>query len=204
MLLLNKSKMMKLLFVLILSCSSFISFSQLHKSDSIHWYTLEEAKNTHSDSVFAVKLSKKKLTVIPKEIQHYKNLRHLDLSKNKLTELPEFLSTLPCLIDLNLGKNKFTSFPTEICKMTQLKRLVLNENSFTHISECVANLEKLTYIDLWDTPLETFPNAFLSMKNLRYIDMRGIVYGPTYQQKWIRNLHWVKIEFDAPCDCMEK
>jgi Leucine-rich repeat (LRR) protein len=195
---------MKLLFVLIFSCSVIVSFAQRHKNDTITWYTIEQARTVHSDSVFAIDLSKRKLTVIPKEIQYYKNLRHLNLNKNKLTELPEFLTTLPSLMDLNIGKNKFTSFPTEICKMTKLRRLVLHENNFTHISECIANLEKLTYIDLWDTPIETFPNAFLNMKNLRFIDMRGIIYGPTYQQKWIRNLHWVKIEFDAPCDCMEK
>ena len=194
--------MMKLLFALILTYSPFVFFAQ--KVDSIRYYSLEEARSIHSDSVFAIKLSRNKLSAIPKEIQYYKNLRHLDLSRNKLTELPEFVSSLTNLIDLDLGKNKFTSFPTEICKLTNLRRLVLNQNQFTHISECIGNLENLNYFDLWDTPLETFPNAFISMKNLKSIDMRGILYGPSYQQKWIRNLHWIKIEFDAPCDCMEK
>ncbi len=193
---------MKKLLVLLFLCHSIFLFSQ--KEDTIHYYTLEEAHTIHSDSVFAINLSKMKLTVIPKEIQNYKNLRHLNLSKNKLSELPEFVGNLKCLIDLNLSKNNFTSFPTEICKLNNLQRLIVNQNPFTHISECIVNLDKLKYIDLWDTPLETFPNAFLTMKNLKYIDMRGIVYGPSYQQKWIRHLHWIRIEFDAPCDCMEK
>lgn len=193
---------MKLLFVLILTYSPFAFLAQ--KADSIKYYSLEEARAVHSDSVFAIRLSKKKLTVVPKEIQFYKNLRHLDLSNNKLTELPEFICSLTHLIDLNLGKNKFTSFPTEICKIIHLRRLVLNQNRFTHISECIGNLAGLKYIDLWDTPIETFPNAFLTMRNLKFIDMRGILYGPTYQQKWLSKLHWVRIEFDAPCECMEK
>lgn len=194
--------MMKLLFALILIYSPFVLLAQ--KADSIRYYSLEEARTIHSDSVFAIRLSKKKLTVVPKEIQFYKNLRHLDLSRNKLSELPEFIGSLTNLIDLNLGKNKFTSFPTEICKLINLRRLVLNQNQFSHISECIGNLENLRYFDLWDTPLETFPNAFLTMRNLKFIDMRGILYGPTYQKKWISKLHWVRIEFDAPCDCMEK
>lgn len=193
---------MKYLFVLFLVFNACYSFS--HKEDTVYYYSLEEARTVHSDSVFALDLSKKKLTVVPKEIQNYKNLRHLNLSKNKLSEIPEFLVNFNNLIELNLSKNKFTSFPSEICKITSLQRLVLNQNVFTHISECIINLDNLKYIDLWDTPLETFPNAFMSMKNLKYIDMRGIVYGPTYQQKWLRHLHWVRIEFDAPCDCMEK
>lgn len=194
--------MMNKLFALIFICNNWFYFSQ--KVDTIRYYSLEEAKTVHSDSVFAIRLTKKKLNTIPKEIQFYRNLRHLDLSKNKLTELPEFIGTMTNLIDLDLGKNKFTSFPTEICKLTNLRRLVLNQNKFTHISECIGNLENLIYFDLWDTPLENFPNAFITMKNLKSIDMRGVMYGPTYQQKWIKSLHWVKIEFDAPCDCMEK
>jgi hypothetical protein len=193
---------MKQLFALIFICNCFVLFAE--KEDTVHYFSLEEARTVHSDSVFALRISKVKLTVIPKEIQNYKNLRHLDLSKNKLSELPEFMGNFSCLIELNLSKNNFTSFSTELCKMHALQRLILNQNPFTHISECIVNLDKLKYIDLWDTPLETFPNAFLTMKNLKYIDMRGIVYGPTYQQKWLRNLHWVRIEFDAPCDCMEK
>ena len=88
--------------------------------------------------------------------------------------------------------------------MKSLKQLGISQNPFSHISECIINLDNLKFIDLFETPLETFPNAFLAMKNLKHIDMQGIVYGPTYQQKWRRGLHWVKIEFDAPCDCMEK
>lgn len=193
---------MKKLFALIFIFNTWVYFSQ--KVDTIRYYSLEEAKTVHSDSVFAIRISKKKLNSIPKEIQFYRNLRHLDLSKNKLTELPEFIGLMSNLIDLDLGKNKFTSFPTELCKLSNLRRLVLNQNQFTHISECIGNLENLNYFDLWDTPLETFPNAFITMKNLKLIDMRGVLYGPTYQQKWTKSLHWVKIEFDAPCDCMEK
>ena len=193
---------MKQLFVLIFLINSLFSFAS--HEDSVHYYTLEEAHNMIPDSVFAIDLSKRKLTALPKDLLKYKNLRHLNLSKNKLSDIPEFMSTFTHLIEINLHKNNLTVFPTELCKIKSLERIILSQNAFTHISESIVNLENLKYIDLWETPLETFPNAFLTMKNIKYIDMRGIVYGPTYQQKWLRGLHWVKIEFDAPCDCMEK
>ena len=194
---------MKLLFVLFLLTNTFFSFAE-KEVDTIHYVTLEQAHLMNIEDVTAIDLSKRKLTALPKELNKYKFLRHLNLSKNKLSDVPEFLSSFTHLIDLDISKNKLTVFPSEICKIKSLQRLILSQNEFTHISESIINLENLKYVDLWETPLETFPNAFMSMKNLKYIDMRGIVYGPTYQQKWIRSLRWVKIEFDAPCDCMEK
>lgn len=194
---------MKYLFVLLFLSSTFFTIAN-KEVDTIHYVTLEQAHSMEIEEVTAIDLSKRKLTALPKELSKYKFLRHLNLSKNKLSEVPEFISSFERLIDIDLSKNNLTVFPTEICKIKSLERLLLSQNPFTHISESIVNLDKLRYIDLWETPLETFPNAFLSMKNLKYIDMRGIVYGPTYQQKWLRGLHWVKIEFDAPCDCMEK
>lgn len=193
---------MKNWFVVFCIFLSFFSFSK--EKDSLHFYTIDEARTVHSDSVFALDISKKKLTVLPKEIRNYRNLRHLRMGKNNLSELPDFITEFKHLIYIDLSKNKFSSFPTQLCKIKSLRFLILNQNSFTRISESIINLNELEYIDLWDTPLETFPDAFLSMKNLKKIDMRGVVYGPTYQNKWIRHLHWIKIEFDAPCDCMEK
>lgn len=194
---------MKYLFALFFLTSTIYSFAD-KEVDTIRYVTLEQAYTMDIESVTAIDLSKRKLTALPIELVQYKYLRHLNLSKNKLTEIPEFLSSFVYLIDLNLSKNNLTVFPSEICKMKSLERLGVSQNPFSHISECIVNLDNLKFIDLFETPLETFPNAFLTMKNLKYIDMQGIVYGPTYQQKWIRGLHWVKIEFDAPCDCMEK
>ena len=194
---------MKYLYVLFFLVNSFLSFAE-KELDTIHYVTLEQAHNMDIEDVTAIDLSKRKLTALPKDLMKYKFLRHLNLSKNKLSDIPEFLAGFTHLIELNLSKNNLTVFPTEVCKIKSLERLILSQNEFTHISESIVNLENLKYIDLWETPLETFPNAFLSMKNLKFIDMRGIVYGPTYQQKWLRGLRWVKIEFDAPCDCMEK
>lgn len=194
---------MKYLFALFFLFSTIYSFAK-KEVDTIQYVTIEQALKMDVESVTAIDLSKRKLTVLPKELKQFTYLRHLNLSKNKLTEIPEFLSTFVHLIDLNLSKNSFTVFPSEICKMKSLIRLGVSQNPFSHISECIVNLDNLKYIDLFETPLETFPNAFLTMKNLKNIDMQGIVYGPTYQQKWIRGLHWVKIAFDAPCDCMEK
>ena len=167
---------MKTTFALIFLVSSTI-FSLAAQKDTIRYLSLFEAKSIHVDSVIALKIAGKKYTAIPKEIGLYKNLQYLDLSRNKLTELPDF----------------FENFK-------QLKVLKF----LTHISECIVNLENLNEIDFWDTPLAAFPDAFLRMNHLLYIDMRGVVYGPIYQQKWIKRMPWTKIEFDTPCECMEK
>lgn len=194
---------MNYLFALIFLTSTFYTLAK-KEEDTIQYVTIEQALKMDVESVTAIDLSKRKLTVLPKELKQFTHLRHLNLSKNKLTEIPEYLTSFHHLVDLNLSKNKISVFPSVICKMKSLVRLGISQNPLSHISECIVNLDNLAYIDLFETPLETFPTAFLTMKNLKNIDMQGIVYGPTYQQKWINGLHWVKIAFDAPCDCMEK
>lgn len=195
---------MKTTFALIFLVSSTI-ISLAAQKDTIRYISLFEAKSIHVDSVIALKIAGKKYTAIPKEIGLYKNLQYLDLSRNKLTELPDFFENFKQLKVLKLGKNKFSNLPSVICKINSLKRLELSQNKYlTHISECIVNLENLNEIDFWDTPLAAFPDAFLRMNHLLYIDMRGVVYGPIYQQKWIKRMPWTKIEFDTPCECMEK
>ena len=110
----------------------------------------------------------------------------INLSKRKLTKLPKELMQFKYLRHLNVSNNKLTEIPEFLSSFTQLKDLNISKNKFTVF------------------PSEICKMKSLKMKNLKNIEMQGIVYGPTYQQKWIRGLHWVKIEFDAPCDCMEK
>ena len=84
-----------------------------------------------------------------------------------------------------------------------LKKLVLNRNDISTIPYLIINLNELETLDIWDTPIISFPEQFVSMKNLKYIDARGVTHGAAYQKKWKEKLPWIKIDFDAPCNCIE-
>ena len=50
------------------------------------FFSLEEAKLAHPDSVINLDLSKQKLASFPVEILKFSNLKSLDLSKNQLIQ----------------------------------------------------------------------------------------------------------------------
>jgi len=178
-------------------------FSNIYSQSILKTYSWEEIKNANPDTVFSITFEKNKLDSIPIDLLKFTNLKKLDLSKNKLTHLPDSFINLKQLEILDLGKNKFTKFPIEICKLTHLKKLVINRNDISTIPYLVINLTELEILDIWDTPIISFPEQFVSLKNLKYIDARGVTHGAAYQKKWKEKLPWVKIDFDAPCNCIE-
>ena len=190
--------MMKKLVAVILTLFVFNSiFSQANYKT----YSWSIAKLMNPDSVYSISFEKQKLNSIPDELFYYINLKKLDLSKNKLDSLPKDLKKLTQLENLDLGKNNFKSFPLILCELKSLKILSINRNEIIEIPESIQKLENLEKIDLWETPLVKFPDAFFEMKNLKYIDSRGVSHGVKYQKYWTENLPWIKIEFDAPCNC---
>jgi Leucine-rich repeat (LRR) protein len=171
-------------------------------TDSLHVYTWAEALKANPDSVFSLSLEKMKLETLPAELMQFRQLRKLDLSKNRLTKLPENIAELSQLRELDLGKNDFENFPLELCQLTELRRLILNRNPFSMIPDCIRYLTQLNYLDLWDTPIQSFPEAFTDMHALKSLDVRGLRFSPSFQERWRERLPWMKIEFEAPCDCM--
>ena len=178
-------------------------FSNTYCQSNLKTYTWEDVKEANPDTVFSISFEKNKLDSIPIQLLKFINLKKLDLSKNKLTHLPDSFINLKQLEILDLGKNKLSEFPPEICKLTHLKKLVLNRNDISTIPYLIINLTELETLDIWDTPIISFPEQFVSMKNLKYIDARGVTHGSAYQKKWKEKLPWIKIEFDAPCNCIE-
>ena len=65
-------------------------------------------------------------------------------------------------------------------------------------------MQKLETLDLFDTHLEGLPKEVLSMKQLNFIDLRGQTYAPSYLVFWDTEMPWANIEFDPPCNCLEK
>lgn len=189
--------MKKLVVIILILCA----YNSLFSQSNLKTYTWEQAKLKGPDSVYSISFERMRLSSIPTELFLYTNLIKLDLSKNKLDSLPFEIVKLIHLQNLDIGKNNFIQFPPIICELKNLKSLSLNRNEITGIPNEIDKLVLLEKIDLWETPLEKFPDAFVAMKNLKFIDSRGVSHGEKYQKYWTENLPWIKIEFDAPCNC---
>jgi Leucine-rich repeat (LRR) protein len=166
-------------------------------------YSLDEARKVDKDSVFGLQVRKKKLTEIPQEIFQYKNLRYLDVSKNKLKSISMEINQFIHLEEFNAGKNRLTICPIVICSIPTLKVLKLNDNPISNIPECIQYLTDLTVLDLFQTRIESFPVTMVELKNLKIVDVRGILYGPKFQEHWKLLMPQTFIDFDLPCNCLE-
>ena len=161
---------------------------------------LEETLLVSPDSIYRLDLSKKKLNTLPEEIKKFKNLQELNLSKNKLTDLPNWFLFEDLRI-LNLSKNKIITFPSEIMKNTNLRHLFLGKNTLSEIPETIDKLQNLIILDLWYNPITDLPESLVNLRNLRSLDLSGLNFDKNFQKKWNSLLPWVKIEFEAACNC---
>jgi len=185
-----------LVIILILPLKSVSQQNYVFKS-------IAEANSVLVDSVFRLDLSKNKLTVFPKEILKYKNLKELYLSKNKLSELPQNFHKLKQLEVLDLSKNKFTKFPQSLCRVTSLKQLFMGRNQMTVIPECIGKLTELIVLDIWYNQIDGLPNSMSNLKKLKNLDLRGVNFNSKTQIKIKALIPWCNIEFDTGCDCVE-
>ncbi len=65
---------------------------------------------------------------LPRGIEHYKDVTHLDCSLNHIDTLPKAITKLKKLTELNLSRNHFTEVPAILAQLPNLKRLDLTEN----------------------------------------------------------------------------
>lgn len=161
---------------------------------------LDEAIAVHPDSVYRLDLSKSKLSQVPDEVLQFKNLQELNLSKNKLTSLPDKFK-FDDLRSLDVSRNKFIIFPEQICQNKALRNLFMGKNEIKFIPECIGDLQSLIVFDIWFNPLEDIPESLTKLRNLRSLDLSGISFNKKQQEKWSKMLPWVKIEFEAACNC---
>ena len=107
------------------------------------------------------------------------------------------------LITLNINCPLLEELPESIGNLSQLSKLIINCPALVKLPESIGNLSQLEFLDIWATPVATFPDVLLTMKNLKHIDARGVLHGPKFQKSWAEKLSWMKIDFDAPCNCFE-
>jgi Leucine-rich repeat (LRR) protein len=82
--------------------------------------------------------------------------------------------------------------------------LSLSENTIKYLPDCFKYLSKLEYLDLFQTQLDDIPEYFETFTKLTYLDVRGMNFTEKFQDHWQTVLPNTKIEFDSPCNCLEK
>ena len=167
------------------------------------YYSLKEARSTPVDSVFYLKVSRKKLTEIPPEVFTFKNLKGLDLSKNRLIKIPPEITKLSALEKLNLSKNRFEIFPKHIIRLENLRELILGSNKLGYIPKSIAKYPKLEVLDMYDNPMGELGDGIFLLTTLRRLDLRGLMYNAKSQAEIRNKLPNVKVLFDSPCNCMD-
>ena len=167
------------------------------------YYSLKEARNAPLDSVFYLKISRKKLTEIPPQVFTFKNLKGLDLSKNRLVKISPKIKELSMLEKLNLSKNRFEVFPKEIVRLENLRELILGSNKLGYIPKSIANYPKLEVLDMYDNPIGELGDGIYLLSTLRRLDLRGLMYNSKAQAEIRSKLPNVKVLFDPPCNCMD-
>tara|TARA_B100000767_G_scaffold272107_1_gene299101 strand:+ start:1255 stop:1830 length:576 start_codon:yes stop_codon:yes gene_type:complete len=167
------------------------------------YYTLKETRNVSQDSVFYLKISRKKLTEIPPEVFSFKNLKGLDLSKNRLVKVSPRIVELSQLEELNLSKNRFEFFPKETISLENLRVLILGSNKLGYIPMSIAKHLKLEELDMYDNPIGDLGEGIFSVPTLRRLDLRGLMYNVKSQAEIRNKLPNVKVLFDPPCNCID-
>lgn len=162
--------------------------------------SIEEAL-TKPDSVYVLRIRRKRLTQFPEEIFTFRNLNKLDLSRNKIELIPRDIGGLSNLTELNLSKNKLGALPPDIGKLKNLKRLIVFQNEIAFIPSEIGEVERLEFLDLWGNELETLPDAISKLKNLSVMDLRVIEISDSKQKEFHDLLPNTTILFSNSCDC---
>jgi Leucine-rich repeat (LRR) protein len=167
------------------------------------YYTLKEAKTMPPDSVFYLKINRKKLIQIPREVFTYKRLKGLDLSKNRLENIPPTIIYLSELEILDLSKNRFEIFPKVIFDIESLRVLSLGSNQLTYIPNTIYTCAMLEKLDMYNNPITDLGSGLPRLKSLLELDLRGLMYNSKKQAEIRSELSGVNILFDAPCNCTD-
>ena len=168
-----------------------------------HVYAFEDVSFANPDTIYALSLSKNKLTELPKELWKFKNLTELHLERNRLSSLPDSFDVFKNLEYLNLDRNDFEIVPLAISRLENLKKLMLSRNQINTISGNLFYCKKLEEIDFYDNPIGSVEPLIFEMKQLKKLDIQGIMLSTKMHTEVKTKLNWVKITMDPPCKCMD-
>jgi len=94
----------------------------------------------------SLKLANNKLSALPANFTHFRQLRSLNLSSNNFTTFPEHICALKSLVDLDISFNKLSSLP-KISQLITLERLWVTNNDlkgpFNESFKSLVNLKEI-------------------------------------------------------------
>lgn len=133
---------------LIFSCFFATSSFCQNESASCKTYTSLKKALRHSDEVYCLDLSNKRLKFIPEQISQLRNLKILNLNHNEIADFPPFFWDLIQLEELYLDDNKLDDIPEGIGRFLALRKLKLSRNRLTSVSIRLVDLVHLEILDV--------------------------------------------------------
>lgn len=192
--------MMKNIAVVFLICLWFSANGQ--KSD-VKVYRLEEIVSANPDTIYAISLSKNKLSQLPVQLWKFKSIKELYLDKNHLKNLPDTFDLFDKLEYLNLDRNDLDYVPLAISRLKSLKKLVITRNQINVISGNLLYCSYLEELDFYDNPIGSVEKEIYQMQQLKKLDIRGVMMSTKMHDEVKNKLSWVKVLTDPPCKCLD-
>ena len=121
-----KTRLFFNLFLLVI-CTFNISIAQQSKD-------IDKKSNNASPKIITNVRSVIELSIDPV------NVKRIDLTRKELTVFPKEILACVNVEDLILSSNKLTSIPSEISQLTKLKKITLRNNELTTLPSSLKNL----------------------------------------------------------------
>ena len=162
--------------------------------------SLKEVRNP--DSVYALKLSFKRLRQIPPKVFEMRNLESLDLGKNFIDTISPDIARLTRLKRLDLRRNRLRHIPAEVGNLTRLEYVNFSRNPILELPDAMSALANLKELVLWSTGVIEFPPSFVALDaTLRLIDLRVCPLTWDNQQAIEELLPTPRKRWDYVCNC---
>ena len=113
------------------------------------------------------------LVGLPTSILKLNRLERLYVDDNKLTALPIEIGHLKELRELSVSNNQLVGLPTHIQKLTKLKGLNLNYNRLTTLIPEIGDLKELRTLNVRQNQLSCLPSSILRLKKLEGLNVAG-------------------------------
>ncbi|KAG8233267.1 hypothetical protein J437_LFUL009977 [Ladona fulva] len=101
-----------------------------------------------ADILRTLDLSDNCFSVLPSEMENFRNLKHLKLDKNSLRNLPSFLGKLVKLESLSVRDNHLTELPVTLSALKNLKEAHFSGNKLQEFPLMLCGLRHLDMLDL--------------------------------------------------------
>jgi len=186
-----------------LLCVIMLKFIFPYTHAQTEFTSIESALEAHhaGEIIEVLNLKKKKLKIIPKEIQVFTELIELRLDKNQIKILPDWFGELSHLEIFSAERNQLSEFPIVLLDMVNLRELYLGNNFITGIPIDIDALKNLEWLGLWSNLLRRFPSSLSDMPKLTTLDL--LYNDMTFsEQSWLHELlPHINIEMSEPCHC---